>query len=113
MATVRTLTDSSDIIVSVGKGVAGKLTEAKEFAQKYAAELGASRAMVDAGYMPYSAQIGLTGKTVCPKVYIALGISGAVHHTCAIENAGTVIAVNPDKDARIFEYADYGIVAEF
>ena len=113
MATVRTLTDSSDIIVSLGKGVVGKLDEAKARAAKYAAELGASRAMVDAGYMPYSAQIGLTGKTVCPKVYIALGISGAVHHTSAIENAGTVIAINPDRDARIFEYADYGIVAEF
>ncbi len=113
MATVRTLTDSSDIIVSLGKGVAGKIDEAKAFAEKLGAELGASRAMVDAGFMPYSAQIGLTGKTVCPKVYIALGISGAVHHTCAIENAGTVIAVNPDKDARIFEYADYGILYEF
>ena len=61
--------------------------------------------------MPYSAQVGLTGKTVAPKIYIAVGISGAVHHTCAIENAGTVIAINPDKSARIFDYADYGIIA--
>ena len=64
------------------------------------------------GLMPYSAQIGLTGKTVSPKVYVAIGISGAVHHTCAIEGSDTVIAINPDKDARIFEYADYGIIAE-
>ena len=52
----------------------------------------------------------MTGKTVSPKIYIAVGISGAVHHTCAIEGSETVIAINPDKDARIFEYADYGII---
>ena len=57
--------------------------------------------------------LGLTGKTVSPKIYIAVGISGAVHHTCAIEGADVVIAINPDKDARIFEYADYGIIANF
>ena len=70
-------------------------------------------ALVDMGKIPYSAQIGLTGKTVCPKIYIAIGISGAVHHTVAIENADTIIAINPDKDARIFEYADFGIIDEF
>ena len=63
--------------------------------------------------MPLEAQVGLTGKSVSPLIYIAAGISGAVHHTCAIENAGTVIAINPDKNARIFEYADYGIIDEF
>ena len=59
--------------------------------------------------MPYTAQVGLTGKVVNPKVYVAFGISGAVQHTCAINGSGTIIAVNVDKDARIYDYADYGI----
>jgi len=113
MATVRTKTESSDIIVGLGKGVVESGDEVKEFAEKIGAELGASRGMVDSGKLPYEMQIGLTGKTVSPKIYIAIGISGAVHHTCAIEGADTVIAINPDKEARIFEYADYGILDEF
>ena len=113
MATVRTASEFSDIIVSGGKGVSEKADKLKAFADKYNAEICASRGLVDMGKAPYSAQVGLTGKNVSPKVYVAIGISGAVHHTCAIENADTVIAINPDKDARIFEYADYGIVAEF
>ena len=63
--------------------------------------------------VPYDMQIGLTGRMVNPKIYIAIGISGVVHHTCAIEGAKTVVVINPDKDARIFEYADYGIVSAF
>ena len=113
MATVRTVSESSDIIVSGGKGVADKLDELKAFAETLGAELGASRGLVDTGAAPYPQQIGLTGRTVSPKIYIAVGISGAVHHTCAIENAETVIAINPDKNARIFDYADYGIIDEF
>ena len=61
----------------------------------------------------YDKQIGLTGKTVSPRIYIAVGISGAIHHTCAIEGSSTIIAINPDKEARIFEYADFGILSEF
>ena len=68
--------------------------------------------IVDAGGAPYEQQIGLTGRTVAPKVYIACGISGAVHHIVGMEQSGTVIAINPDKDAPIFEYADFGIVAK-
>ena len=63
--------------------------------------------------MPYDKQIGLTGKTVSPPVYIAIGVSGAVHHIVGMQRAGTVIAINPDRDAPIFEYADYGIIANF
>lgn len=113
MATVRTKQESSDIIVSGGKGVADKLDKLQGFAEKLGAEIGASRGLVDMSKVSYDKQIGLTGKTVSPKIYIAIGISGAVHHTCAIEGAQTVIAINPDKDARIFEYADYGIIEGF
>ncbi len=113
MATVRTKAESSDVIVSMGKGAVESIDKVKAFAEEIGAELGASRGMVDAGKLPYELQVGLTGKTVSPKIYIAIGISGAVHHTCAIEGADVVIAINPDKDARIFEYADYGILEEF
>ncbi len=110
MATVRTKTESSDIVVAGGKGVADKIEKLYELAEKLGAEIGASRGLVDMNKMSYDKQIGLTGKTVSPKIYIAAGISGAIHHTCAIEGSTTVIAINPDKDARIFEYADFGIV---
>ncbi len=113
MATVRCNSESSDVIVSGGKGVIASYGRLLEFAKSINAELGASRGLVDSGRAPYEDQIGLTGKTVTPKIYIAVGISGAVHHTCAIERAGTVIAINPDRNARIFDYADYGILTEF
>lgn len=110
MATVRTKSESSDIIVSGGKGIADRMEKLYELANKIDAQLGASRGLVDMGKAAYDMQIGLTGKTVSPKIYIAIGISGTVQHTCAIEGSTTVIAINPDKNARIFEYADYGIV---
>ena len=113
MATVRTKVKSEDIVVSGGKGVADKFDEIKKLAEKLGAEVGASRGLVDMNVASYDMQIGLTGKTVSPRIYIAAGISGAVHHTCAIEGADTVIAINPDKNARIFEYADYGVLEEF
>ncbi len=110
MATVRTKTASSDIIVSGGRGVAESMEKLYALSERLGAELGASRGLVDMNKMPYDKQIGLTGKTVSPKIYIAVGISGAIHHTTAIEGSTTVIAINPDKNARIFEYADYGIL---
>ena len=69
--------------------------------------------MVDDGVLPYAMQVGLTGKTVAPPVYIAVGISGAVHHIVGMQRAGTVIAINPDRKAPIFDYADFGIVVDF
>lgn len=111
MATVRTKSESSDIIVSGGKGVKDSLDKLYALADKLGAQLGASRGLVDMDGAPYENQIGLTGKTVSPKVYIAVGISGAIHHTVAVEGAGTIIAINPDKNARIFEYSDYGILS--
>ena len=113
MATVRTKSKSSDIIVSAGKGMADSMDKIYALTEELGAELGASRGLVDMNKAPYEAQVGLTGKSVSPKIYIAVGISGAVHHTCAIEGADIVIAINKDKDARIFEYADYGIITEF
>ena len=112
MATVRTtLNDVAEVIVSAGRGVKECYDAVEKLAYKYNAELAASRGLVDIGLAPYEQQVGLTGKTVSPKVYIAVGISGAVHHIVGMEQSSTVIAINPDKDAPIFEYADYGIVA--
>ena len=74
--------------------------------------IAATRKMTDGDYLPYEFQVGLTGKTVNPDVYITVGISGAVHHIAGIKQSGTVIAINTDKDAPIFKYADYGITAD-
>ncbi|MBR7110596.1 MAG: FAD-binding protein [Clostridia bacterium] len=112
-ATVRSVKENgSDIIFSVGKGAVDYIDKIKEFAKKFGAEICCSRIVADSGRLPYEMQVGLTGRTVSPKVYVAFGISGAVQHTCAISGAGTVIAVNTDKNARIFDYADYGIITE-
>jgi electron transfer flavoprotein alpha subunit len=112
-ATVRTVkNEQTEVIFSVGKGAIEKIEQITELAKKYDAEICCSRIVADSGKLPYEKQVGLTGRTVCPKVYVAFGISGAVQHTCAIAGAGMVIAVNMDKNARIFDYADYGIIAE-
>lgn len=113
MATVRTVdTEGNDMIVAAGLGVANIMDKVNSFAERYGAELGASRAAVDADVLPYEKQIGLTGKSVSPAVYVAVGISGAVHHVEGMKRSGTVIAINKDKDAPVFDYADYGIVAD-
>ncbi len=114
MATVRTpQKDSAPITVGVGYGVRDNLEKVKAFAQDLKADMVSSRLMVDHDYFPYSKQVGLTGKSISPDVYIAVGISGAVHHIAGIRSSGTIIAINPDKDAPIFDYADYGIVEKF
>ncbi len=113
MATVRTLQpDVAPIVVGCGVGVKDHLDAAKALAARLHADVAASRLMVDHDYLPYEAQVGLTGKTVNPDVYLALGISGAVHHIAGIRQSGTVIAVNSDPKAPIFQYADYGIVCD-
>ncbi len=110
-ATVRTARqDCADVIFSIGNGGVSQLENVKKLAKKYDADTACSRIVADSGKMEYPAQVGLTGKTVSPKVYVAFGISGAVQHTSAISGAGTIIAINKDKDARIFDYADYGII---
>jgi electron transfer flavoprotein alpha subunit len=112
MATLRTKVDTqSDIIVGFGMGVRHNFEEAQKFADLLGAETAASRAMVDSGNAPYEKQVGVTGKMASPQIYIAVGISGAVHHISGIRSAGKIIAINPDKNAPIFNFADYGIVA--
>ena len=113
MATVRTSGRSNDVLVAAGWGAKDCLDSVRAFADSLGAELVASRKMVDNGVLPYAMQVGLTGKTVSPPVYIAVGVSGAVHHIAGMQRAGTVIAINPDREAPIFEYADYGIVEAF
>ncbi len=110
MATVRTTQNASDIVVSAGYGAKDSLEKVKVFADKIGADLATTRKAVDNDILPYNMQVGLTGKTVSPIVYIAVGISGAVHHIAGMQKSGTVIAINPDKNAPIFDYADYGIV---
>ena len=113
MATVRTADSGvKDIIVGAGFGAKDCLDRIKTFAEKIGADFAVTRKLVDNGFAPYQNQVGLTGKTVSPPVYIAAGISGAVHHIVGMERSGTVIAINTDKDAPIFDYADYGILED-
>ena len=105
----------SQIVVAGGLGIGSKEGFAKleAFAQKIGASVAASRNAVDAGFAPYRNQVGMTGITVCPKIYIAVGISGAVQHLAGMSGSETVIAINSDPKAPIFDYADYGIVADW
>ncbi len=113
MATVRINENTeNEVIISCGKGAVDFFDDIKAYADKNGFGFGASRPVVDMGLAKYDNQVGLTGKNVNPKVYVAIGIAGLVQHTCAIQKSGTIIAVNPDKNAKIFEFCDYGIVAD-
>ncbi|HUA96689.1 MAG TPA: electron transfer flavoprotein subunit alpha/FixB family protein [Terracidiphilus sp.] len=105
---------SAQLIVSVGRGIkdAANIPLAEELAQALGAELAASRPICDAGWLPMERQVGSSGHTVAPKLYLALGISGAIQHLVGIKGSQCIVAVNKDPDAPIFEIADYGIAAD-
>jgi electron transfer flavoprotein alpha subunit len=101
-------------IVAVGRGIKGQehLALAQQLAQAMGAEIAASRPICDAGWLPMDRQIGSSGQTVAPKLYVALGISGAIQHLVGMKGSRTIVAINKDAEAPIFEIADYGIVGD-
>ena len=105
---------TADFLLSIGRGVGDKesIPQFEELAAKMGATLSVSRPLVDAGWMPSARQVGQSGKTVKPKVYLALGISGAVQHLAGMKTSGTIIAVNTDPEAAIFDVAHYGAAAD-
>lgn len=104
----------ADVIIAVGRGIKSKdnLVLAEKLAEALGGDIAASRPICDAEWLPIDRQIGSSGQTVAPKLYVALGISGAIQHLVGMKNSGTIVAINKDAEAPIFDIADYGIVGD-